>query len=48
MEDNKIIYCWVKYIDDYNYMHLAPIQKKNDFDYIRNNYYIVEIESITI
>jgi len=49
MEDNKkdkIIYCWVKYIDEYNDIHLAPIQEQKDFDYIKENYNILNIENI--
>jgi hypothetical protein len=46
MEENEIIYCWVRYIDDYNYIHLAPIEKENDLDYIKENYNILNIESV--
>ena len=47
MEEDKIYY-WVEYIDDNNNKHLAPIQKDNDFNYIKDNYNIIRIENMAI
>lgn len=44
MENEEKIYCWVEYIDDYNYKHLAPIREEEDFKYIKNTYNIVAVK----
>jgi len=48
MEKEQKIYCWVEYIDDYNDKHLAPIQEKNELQYIQNNYNVINIENVGV
>ena len=43
-EQEKKIYCWVEYIDDYNYRHLTPIQEEKDLKYLQKNYNVLRIE----